>query len=84
MLRVPGVVLSDIVLDTLASFVLFALALVVANTPFVLATVLPFVATFRALLLAIITAVFARVIRDEKVNVVDFSNCIFRGNYRGS
>jgi hypothetical protein len=84
MLRVPGVVLSDIVLDTLASFVLFALALVVANTPFVLATVLPFVATFRALLLAIITAVFARVIREEKVNVVDFSNCIFRGNYRGS
>jgi hypothetical protein len=84
MLRVPGVVLSDIVLDTLASFVLFALALVVANTPFVLATVLPFVATFRALLLAIITAVFARVIREEKVNVVDFSNCIFRGKYRGS
>jgi len=84
MLRVPGVVLSDIVVDTLASFVLFALALVVAHTPFVLATVLPVVATFRALLLSIVTAVFARVIRDEKVDVVDFSNCIFRGNYRGS
>ena len=83
MLRVPGLVRPDIVVGTLAPFVLLALAFVVADAPFILAAVLPVVAAFRALLLSIVTAVLAGVIRDKKADVVDFGNRIFRRNYRG-
>jgi hypothetical protein len=83
MLRVPGVVLSDIVI-AFAATLLLTLALVIADTPFILATVPPVIAAFRSFLLSIVTPLPAGVIRDEKVDVVDFSNCIFRGNYRGS
>lgn len=56
---------------------LLAITFVITHTPFILATVLPVVPAIRPLLLPIIAAVLARIIRDEQLEAVDVGGPLY-------